>query len=111
MALRPSFFERLMEYTNEIPQYADEMSSIGTGACKLSMISLKRYLDAKMPGGQEPQVEEQDLLETALIAYGAAMGAMGSSSVEACPSIGSGLKERLEELRAASSGARVGCAA
>ena len=69
------------------------------------MISLKRYMDGEMQAVTEPETAEDDLLGAALSAYSAAMGAMGSCSLDACPGIGNGLKQRMSELSAGLSAA------
>lgn len=62
------------------------------------MISLKKYLDGDLP--REAEAEESEALSVALAAYGAAMLAMGDCSLDACPGLGEGLKQRLSELQA-----------
>jgi diguanylate cyclase (GGDEF)-like protein len=62
------------------------------------MISLKKYLDSTwevVPGA----AEEAGMLPAALTAYGSALVEMGNCSLDACPGLGGGLKQRLEELK------------
>jgi diguanylate cyclase (GGDEF)-like protein len=63
------------------------------------MISLKMYMDGAAPvAAAADRLEAQDALTAVLAAYGAAMRAIGSCSVEACPSLGDDLTQRLGEL-------------
>lgn len=70
------------------------------GAFEVAMISLKRYLEGEAPVVEEPEASVDGLLEAMLRAYGAAMGAMGNCSLDACPGIGDGLKQRMGGLSA-----------
>lgn len=64
------------------------------------MISLKKYLDSPSSGSEGlPAGEEMDLLALTMTAYGAALLEMGRCSQDACPGLGAGLKQKLEELR------------
>lgn len=65
------------------------------------MISLKKYLDNDLPGAQSDPVEKADLLSAVLSAYGAAILAMGDCSLDVCPSLGDGLKQKLSALQTA----------
>ena len=63
------------------------------------MISLKRYLDSvpvSSDAASEPQSD--DLSSRTLAAYGSALVAMGSCSLDACPGLGTGLRESLDKL-------------
>lgn len=60
------------------------------------MISLKKYLDAAQPGSLvESDSEEKELVSLALAGYRSALREMGNCSLDACPGIGKGLKQRL----------------
>jgi len=63
------------------------------------MISLKKYLDA-VPAASNASCgcEGGDVTTAALAAYGSALEAMGSCSLEACPGLGCELRESLGEL-------------
>ena len=63
------------------------------------MISLKKYLDSARVAAPEA-AEETGMLPAALAAYGSALVEMGNCSLDACPGLGRGLKQRLEELKA-----------
>jgi len=64
------------------------------------MISLKKYLDGNLADAAMPdEAEEAGILTATLCAYGSAMQAMGDFSVDACPALGDGLKERLGSLQ------------
>jgi diguanylate cyclase len=63
------------------------------------MISLKKYLDSPPPGSKTHcDTVEEDLLCVAIAAYGSALQGMGSCSLDACPGLGVGLKQHLDEL-------------
>jgi diguanylate cyclase (GGDEF)-like protein len=63
------------------------------------MISIKRYLDSnQLP--QEPEPKENGLGRAALSAYGSALVEMGNCSLDACPGLGSDLKDHLANLKA-----------
>lgn len=62
------------------------------------MISLKKYLDS--PWKAPELAEEAGMLPAALAAYGSALVEMGNCSLNVCPGVGGGLKQRLEELKA-----------
>ncbi len=65
------------------------------------MISLKKYLDSTWEAApEEAPPEAAGMLPMALAAYGSALVEMGACSLDACPGLGSGMKQRLEELRA-----------
>ena len=76
----------------------------------MTMISLKRYLEGATPAVAEPELPGDGLLGALLLAYSAALGAMGHCSLDACPGTGDRLKQRMAELNAGLSGA-VGVAA
>ncbi len=63
------------------------------------MISLKKYLDS-VPASSNANCGQKrnDIASLALCAYGSALAAMGDCSVEACPGIGDGLRNRLSQL-------------
>lgn len=66
------------------------------------MISLKKYLDGELPSPAEGDAgQEAGILLVTLAAYGSAMLAMGNYSLDACPGLGGGLKQKLGELQAA----------
>jgi diguanylate cyclase (GGDEF)-like protein len=86
------------------PSFADskrEARFIGFNAHFLTrglMISLKRYLDSDPVNSDatfEPQ--EGELFSRTLAAYGSALVAMGSCSLDACPGLGNALRETLSE--------------
>jgi len=64
------------------------------------MISIKKYLDSDhlnlAPG---PEAEENEVVRAALSAYGSALVEMGNCSLDACPGIGSGLKDHLAGVK------------
>jgi diguanylate cyclase (GGDEF)-like protein len=65
------------------------------------MISLKKYMDAAHLGSlalAEP--DEEDLASVALAAYRSALSEMGCCSLDACPALGTGLREGLGKLEA-----------
>lgn len=65
------------------------------------MISLKKYLDGELPPLAAGDAgEERGILLVTLAAYGSALLSMGNYSLEACPGLGGGLKQRLGELQA-----------
>ena len=65
------------------------------------MISIKKYLDSNRPGLEvEPEADENDAVSAALAAYGAALVEMGNCSLDACPGLGSELKDRLAGIGA-----------
>ena len=63
------------------------------------MISLKKYLDS-VPSGTDADCGQQkdEIASVAIAAYGSALEAIGNCSIDACPGLGSGLKQRLDEL-------------
>ncbi len=65
------------------------------------MISLKKYLDATEAGFAKADVPEHNnfLLGSAIDAYGSALMEMGNCSLNACPSLGNGLKHSLDALK------------
>ncbi len=65
------------------------------------MISLKKYLDSTWVTAPKESPQETGMLTAALAAYGSALAEMGNCSLDACPGLGRGLKQRLEELKAA----------
>jgi len=63
------------------------------------MISLKKYLDSVAAGSAETaELDENGILPAALAAYGSALLAMGSSSMDACPGLGEELKRSLGKV-------------
>ncbi len=65
------------------------------------MISLKQYLESASPGAKEtPAPEGADMLALVLTSYASALLEMGNCSLEACPSLGSSLKDNLGKLKA-----------
>lgn len=63
------------------------------------MISLKKYLDNEVPGGVEPDAgEEGGVFSATLSAWGSALLAMSNCSLDVCPGLGDGLKQRLGVL-------------
>ena len=73
------------------------------------MISLKKYLDApraESRAGDEP--EDVPLVSAILSAYRSALSEMGTSSLNACPPLGSGLSQSLGKIEAKLS-ANVSC--
>ena len=63
------------------------------------MISLKRYLDSVPVGSNaNSELETDGLASKGLAAYGSALVAMGSCSLDACPGLGGELRENLGEL-------------
>jgi diguanylate cyclase (GGDEF)-like protein len=63
------------------------------------MISLKKYLDSiAADSDRDDEKGEGGLTSVAIAAYGSALVAMGSCSLEACPGLGNGLKQHLDEL-------------
>lgn len=63
------------------------------------MISLKKYLESA-PADSDPQSDQRgsDIASQALAAYGSALVAMGSCSLDACPGLGSELWQNLGQL-------------
>jgi diguanylate cyclase (GGDEF)-like protein len=60
------------------------------------MISLKRYLESEPAGSDlHSQPAKWDILTVTMAAYRSALNEMGSCGVEACPSLGGGLKRSL----------------
>ncbi len=65
------------------------------------MISIKKYLDSEsLAAGIDAEPEENEVLRAALGAYGSALVEMGNCSLDACPGLGSELKEHLANLKA-----------
>jgi diguanylate cyclase len=63
------------------------------------MISLKKYLDFVPPDSSLSSKQDWGELDSAAIAaYSSALVAMGNCSLDACPGLGNGLKQRLGEL-------------
>jgi diguanylate cyclase (GGDEF)-like protein len=60
------------------------------------MISLKKYLDSEQAVLDE---DSDDLLRATMAAYGAMLEQVGACGLEACPSVGDGLKRSLAGLR------------
>jgi diguanylate cyclase (GGDEF)-like protein len=68
------------------------------------VISLKKYLDMDNEKPASAVPKPADLLSTAINSYRAALLAMGTSSVRACPMVGIELQKRLAELEGELSG-------
>ncbi|MFZ0304195.1 MAG: diguanylate cyclase [Terracidiphilus sp.] len=65
------------------------------------MISIKKYLDSDhLQTDPDPEPEGTETVRAALSAYGSALVEMGNCSLDACPGLGSDLKERLANLKA-----------
>lgn len=65
------------------------------------MISLKKYIDAARDGSQTcDEPGESDLATVALAAYRSALSEMGCCSMDACPALGTGLRQSLGKLEA-----------
>jgi diguanylate cyclase (GGDEF)-like protein len=65
------------------------------------MISIKKYLDADLLEQEsEPELEGNASVRAALYAYGSALVEMGNCSLDACPGLGSDLKDHLANLKA-----------
>ena len=63
------------------------------------MISLKKYLESVPPVSDENSSQDRDdLAALALEAYGSALVAMGTCSLDACPGLGNELNRNLGEL-------------
>ena len=63
------------------------------------MISLKKYLDSAPSSTNADCWQQKDeIASVAITAYGSALESMGNCSLDACPSLGSELKQRLGEL-------------
>ena len=63
------------------------------------MISLKKYLDSAPSSTNADCWQQKDeIASVAIAAYGSALESMGNCSLDACPSLGSELKQRLGEL-------------
>ena len=63
------------------------------------MISLKRYLESvSVSSDATSELQRGDLSSRTLAAYGSALVAMGSCSLDACPGLGSALRESLGGL-------------
>lgn len=75
------------------------------------MISIKKYLDSdQLPPDVEPDAGETDAVRAALSAYGSALVEMGNCSLDACPGLGSELKDHLANLKAGLTAAMGGIA-
>jgi diguanylate cyclase (GGDEF)-like protein len=61
------------------------------------MISIKKYLDSDH---LQSEPEGNDTVRAALSAYGSALVEMGNCSLDACPGLGSDLKDHLADLKA-----------
>jgi diguanylate cyclase (GGDEF)-like protein len=63
------------------------------------MISLKKYLDS-VPAGSHASCEREwdDITTVAFSAYGSALEAMGTCSLDSCPGLGRELRDNLGEL-------------
>lgn len=77
------------------------MCAYSPGHLRKPMISIKKYLDSDQMQ-QEPEREpgENGSVGAALSAYGSALVEMGNCSLDACPGLGSELKDRLASLKA-----------
>ncbi len=65
------------------------------------MISLKKYLDTVQNGSKVlSEQEEKEVLPVAITAYRSALLEMGNASLDACPALGSDLKQGLGKLEA-----------
>ncbi len=65
------------------------------------MISIKKYLDSDdLQSEPEPEPEGKETVRAALSAYGSALVEMGNCSLDACPGLGSDLKDHLANLKA-----------
>jgi diguanylate cyclase (GGDEF)-like protein len=65
------------------------------------MISIKKYLDSdQVQPNLEPDAEEREAVQATLSAYGSALVEMGNCSLDACPGLGSDLKDHLANLKA-----------
>ncbi len=65
------------------------------------MISIKRFLDSDhLQQDSEPDPETMGAVQAALSAYGSALVEMGNCSLNACPGLGSDLKDHLANLKA-----------
>jgi len=65
------------------------------------MISIKKYLDNDhLQLKPESEPEDQEAVRAALAAYGSALVEMGNCSLDACPGLGSELKDHLVNLKA-----------
>ncbi len=62
------------------------------------IISLKEYLESASTGAAA-ETNETDMLALAMAAYGSALLEMGSCSLDACPALGSELKDSLGRLK------------
>jgi diguanylate cyclase (GGDEF)-like protein len=64
------------------------------------MISIKKYLDSvHLEPDPEPDPEGNGPVQAALSAYGSALLEMGNCSLDACPGLGSDLKDHLANLK------------
>lgn len=71
------------------------------GHMRRPMISIKKYLDSDHPSDErKPESGADSSLLAALSAYGSALVEMGNCSLDACPGLGSDLKDRLASLKA-----------
>jgi len=68
------------------------------------MISLKKYLDTVGNGSRQAGEAEGELLAATLDAYRSALAEMGTCSLDACPGLGTELKQGLGRLEARLSG-------
>jgi len=64
------------------------------------MISIKKYLDSELRPNSEPEIEGTESVLAALSAYGSALVEMGNCSLDACPALGSNLKDHLANIKA-----------
>jgi diguanylate cyclase (GGDEF)-like protein len=65
------------------------------------MISIKKYLDSdRWQQDSEAEPKENERVRAALSAYGSALVEMGNCSLDACPGLGSDLKDHLANLKA-----------
>ena len=63
------------------------------------MISLKKYLDSSGAAAMPSLPGDTAVLPAVIAAYGSALVAMGSSSLDACPALGDDLKRKLDRIR------------
>jgi diguanylate cyclase (GGDEF)-like protein len=89
------------------PNFADEAGvrrarvSAFSEHLREPMISIKKYLDSDhLSSEPEPEPEEKGTVRAALSAYGSALVEMGNCSLDACPGLGSDLKDHLANLKA-----------
>jgi|HubBroStandDraft_1064217.scaffolds.fasta_scaffold08626_5 diguanylate cyclase (GGDEF)-like protein len=67
----------------------------------MPMISIKKYLDSdQVQLEPEPEADGKGAARAALSAYGSALIEMGNCSLDACPGLGSNLKDHLANIKA-----------